>query len=416
MGELCDPCLRKGPRLVLPPGFYDAPPLAAALAEYDFGAVFLTIRAEQDWTQETLGEFLGFDQARISDIERGVRQLRDVRLVARVSNRLAIPPVKLGFLGAATVDAGGRNGRKVVSWVERRDFIQHVAGLTLGLSAAGVDVDRLGALLPHAEPTGTRHVGSSDVAVIEDATAAFRELDSRYGGGMARAAAIAQLQSTLPLLHAESTPEVRDRLLVAAGNLAKQAGWMSHDVQDHDAARRLWLIALELARETNDPRGPDLTLCVLMEVVAQALSLGRLDEATRLVQLGHATVGNGAHPVAASTHSFLAHHQARTHAAQRDVGACERALGQVVERFSVADPETATPWAVAIAPSALEGWQGWTRYELAIATRDPRTASRAVPLLRHVISHFPAGYARTHALNMTELAGPTRWLATSIPP
>jgi hypothetical protein len=184
-----------------------------------------------------------------------------------------------------------------------------------------------------------------------------------------------------------------------------QAGWMSHDVQDHDAARRLWLIGLELARETEDPRGPDLTVAILMDMTAQALALGRPDEAARLVQVAHATVGNGAHLVAASTHSFLAHNQARTHAAQGDVRACERALGQVAERFRIADPETETPWAAAVDASALQGWQGWTRYELATVTRDPRIAGQAVPLLRHVISHFPASHARTRALNMTELAG-----------
>jgi len=176
-------------------------------------------------------------------------------------------------------------------------------------------------------------------------------------------------------------------------------------VQDHDGARRLWLIGLELARETDDPRGPDLTVCTLMDMTAQALSLGRPDEATRLVQLGHATVGNGAHPVAESTHSFLAHNQARVHAAQGDVDACERALGKVAEQFRVADPQSASPWAAAIDASALEGWQGWTRYELAATTRDPRIAGKAVPQLRHVISHFPAGHPRTRALNLSNLCG-----------
>lgn len=59
VGAVCDPCLRKGPRLALPAGFYDAQPVAAALAVYDFGTVFLAIRAEQRWSQERLGEFVG---------------------------------------------------------------------------------------------------------------------------------------------------------------------------------------------------------------------------------------------------------------------------------------------------------------------------------------------------------------------
>jgi len=50
-GERCDPCQRTGPRIVLPEGFYDQPVLEAALAEFDFGTVFLAIRAATQWSQ-----------------------------------------------------------------------------------------------------------------------------------------------------------------------------------------------------------------------------------------------------------------------------------------------------------------------------------------------------------------------------
>lgn len=61
--------------------------------------------------------------------------------------------------------------------------VQHVAGLALGAGMSGVDIDRLTALLPHADPTGNRHVGASDVDVIEKATAAFRRQDLATGAG-----------------------------------------------------------------------------------------------------------------------------------------------------------------------------------------------------------------------------------------
>jgi hypothetical protein len=289
--------------------------------------------------------------------------------------------------------------------MERREFGQHVAAAILGISgAAGLDLDRMLALLPQAEPLGIRHVGLSDVEAVEHATAALRGLHRVHGGGVAQAAAIAQLQSAFPLLAARATPEVRSRLLVATGHLALEAGWMSHDVRQDDAARRLWLVGLDLARETDDPRGTDLTVAVLLDMAAQALNLHRPQEARHLVQIAHTAAADRRRPVAAATNSFLAHNQARTHAALGDTTACERALGQVVEQFRVTDPADRTPWAAAAHVTALEGWQGWARYELALTSRDSRAASKAVPLLHHVVDNLPAGHSRERAFNLSKLA------------
>lgn len=178
--------------------------IAAALAEYDFATMFRRVRAVAGWSQQTLGNLVG---------------------------------------------------------MERRDFVELAAALTLGV--AGVDVDRLTALLPAAEPTGARHVGASDVEVIEQSTAAFVRQDFVTGAGPIRDLAVAQLRATLPLLGAEMTPEVRPRLYLATACLATQAGWMSFQVNQHDAARRLWLIALDIARDADHPLGADHTVFVL---------------------------------------------------------------------------------------------------------------------------------------------------------
>ncbi|MGH3898226.1 MAG: hypothetical protein ACRDTA_08210 [Pseudonocardiaceae bacterium] len=110
---------------------------------------------------------------------------------------------------------------------------------------------------PHADPTGTRHVGVSDVAAIEQATAAFSNQDFATGSGPVRDVAVAQLRSVLPLLDAQMTPEVRPRLYLATARLTTQAGWMSFQVNQHDAARRLWMIALDITRDTDHPLSTD---------------------------------------------------------------------------------------------------------------------------------------------------------------
>ncbi|MDQ2792143.1 MAG: helix-turn-helix domain-containing protein [Actinomycetota bacterium] len=403
----CDPCRRAGPdpRRELPAGFYFQEPIASALMVYDFGTVFRQVRAITGWSQQTLAEVVGLDQTRISAIERDVRRLRDVALVAQVSTGLCIPPVLLGFgHPGTTVGNAGGDGRKLVSWVDRRDFVQHVAALALGVTGvAALDIDRLTALLPHADPTGARHVGASDVAVIEQSTAAFSSQDFATGAGPVRDVAVAQLRAVLPLLGAQMTPEVRPRLYLATARLATQAGWMSFQVNQHEAARQLWMIALDITRDADHPLSTDQTVFVLYDMALQAVALGRPDEALRLAHLGHAAAA-GSHPVSAATTSCLGNVQARAHAAQGDSVACDRALGQAVEHFSGINPAQES-WADFLDETMLARLQGVAHYELALAAHDPRAARRAVPLLRHAVDHFGPDYAVPQARCLPDLAG-----------
>lgn len=95
----CDPCRRVGldPRRDLPEGFYFQDRIVAALADYDFGTLFRAVRMATGWSQQTLGELVGLDQHRISAIERDVRRLRDVALIAQGRQRLVHPSRSAGF-------------------------------------------------------------------------------------------------------------------------------------------------------------------------------------------------------------------------------------------------------------------------------------------------------------------------------
>ncbi|MGH3772589.1 MAG: helix-turn-helix domain-containing protein, partial [Pseudonocardiaceae bacterium] len=110
--------------------------MVAALATYDFATVFRRVRAATGWSQQTLGNLIGLGQGRVSAIERNARRLRDIAVIARVATFLCIPPILLGFgdLGT-TVGEAGIDGPKAVDWVERRNFVEHVATLTVGVTA-----------------------------------------------------------------------------------------------------------------------------------------------------------------------------------------------------------------------------------------------------------------------------------------
>jgi transcriptional regulator with XRE-family HTH domain len=401
----CDPCRRAGPdpRRELPAGFYVQDPVATALAHYDFATVFRRIRMATGWSQQTLAEEVGLEQTRISAIERGIRPLRDVALVAQVATRLGIPAIQLGF--GTTVNTAGGDEQRLVSWVDRRDFVQYAAALVLSVpGAAALDVDRLIALLPSAEPSSTRHIGLADVEAIEQATTEFARQDFAQGSGMARSTAAARLHATLPLLNAQMTDEVRPRLRLATAHLAMMAGWMSFDVTQHDAARRLWLIGLDIARHTEDSRSSDLAVYLLYDMALQAVHLNRPDEALRLVHLGHAAAAN-ARLMSASTIGCLGSIQARAHAAQGDTADCDRALSKVIEQVSIIDPASSPPWGAHFAEAGTSRFHGSAYYTLALASRDSNAAQRAVPLLRQAVDSFGPGYARLRAQYLPDLSG-----------
>ncbi|HET9257072.1 MAG TPA: hypothetical protein VFO16_18005 [Pseudonocardiaceae bacterium] len=363
------------------------------------------VRGATGWSQQTLGDLVGLDQHRVSVIERGQRQLRNVALVAPVATALCIPPALLGFGAMRTsVNPARDQARKLVRWVDRRDFVQQAATLALGVAGmAALDIDRLTALLPHADPTGTRHVGASDVAVIEQATTSFSAQDFASGSGPVRDLAVGQLRSVLPLLGAQMTDEVRPRLYLATARLATQAGWMSFQIHQDEAARRLWMIALDVARDTDHPLATDQTVFVLYDLALQAVALGRPKEALSLAQLGH-TAAIGGHPVSAATLSCLANSQAQAHATCNDPAACEQALGQAAEHFTNINPAQES-WADYLDDTMLTRRQGVVHYELALASRDPHAAGRAVVLLRQAVEGFGADFAEPRARCLPDLAG-----------
>ncbi len=389
---------------MLPVGFYDDPGLSAALARLEFGPVFRRVRAEQRWSQHVLGALLGLDQAAISKIENGQRSLTDAAAVIRCANVLAIPAGKLGLRYGVTVGPCAVTGQKG-SWMDRRDFLEQVAGLTFGAGvAAGVDIHRLLSLFPWAEPTGTRHVGAADVEAIEAATAAFRHQDFAQGSGLVRDTAVARLHATLPLLGAQVAPEVRPRLYLATARLAMMTGWLSFDVERHDAARRLWLIGLEVARATDHPLGGDLTAYLVFDMAIQAVAVGCPDEALKLVHIGQAAAV-GSHPVSAATASSLFCVSARAYAARGDARACDLALHQAEEQFASIDHQIRPPWSAHLDDVGLASWQGAVHYALARPERDPIAASRAVALLHHCVNRYGPDYARSRALCLPDLAG-----------
>jgi transcriptional regulator with XRE-family HTH domain len=404
-GEVCDPCgraprppLRTDPLTVaLPADFYTRRDVIAALGTYDFATFFRAVRAELGLSQEGLGLLIGVDQSRVCKIETGAQRLRDVATVARIARVCAAPPGLLGF-GAPPLGSAG--SRQAVSWLERRDFFTIVAGLALGVPGT-VAAGRLDHLVPAVETEPLAHVGATDVARIEAATAAFRSWDNQRGGGEARGAATAQLQWVVATAHRASCAgeEVRDRLLTATADLAALAAFTHYDVERHEDARRLWLVALDAAREA---RNTDLTSKVLRQMAHQALHLDRPDEALRLLQVAAATSLGTTTDAPAATLAELAAYKGWAHAMAGRVGPCLRALGRAEEAYASPPAGDVPAWMSYFDAAELNALRGHCLHVLGYER--PEAAAQAEPLLRAAVEERGAEHVRRKTLNQIALA------------
>jgi transcriptional regulator with XRE-family HTH domain len=417
---MCGSCARTaGFRKAIPNGFYENADLRAALARYDFGAVFAAVRQHTGLSQLQLANLLDLSQSRVSAVERGERRLTHVKLAARLAGLLRIPPRLLGFPPEAP---GSVVAPEEVSWLERRDFLALVTAATLG-SSLHPELARLGSLLPgEVEPVTRPRIGAADVDAIEAITDGFRRSDFAHGGGLCRAAAVTQLHQVRRLEDAVCTPEVRTRLLVAVAELASMGGWMAYDVEDHDAARRLWTYALDTARRADDhPRAPDLAVDVLLDMAHQALHLhshdpvthaARAGEALHLVQLASATGANRRHPVSTITQGYIFAVLGWCRAALGEADPTRRAIGNAQDTYAAADSATTPPWAWFVNDAEITAQQGHSLYLLSLSR--PEFAPDAIAKLTTAASGYGAEYERSRAMILPPLAS-VQFQAGNIP-
>jgi hypothetical protein len=309
-----------------------------------------------------------------------------------------------GAAGDSALAASERVQKPGISAAASSDFWQMVTEVTLGEGQIELDLDMLDRLIPRLDADEPpRQVGAADVDAIERTSDALRRCDFAHGGGLARSATIAQLRSVLRLREVAASAAIRVRLDIAAADLAMLAAWCSYDVEQHDQARHLWIVALNLCRHTVHPRAADLAVNILLDMAHQSLHLRRPDEALRLIGLGLVVENNAPAAVSDATRSYLSSVQSWSYAVLGDTTACERALGRAEQHFAAVDPGTALPWTAFIGAAEFATQQGHAWYLL--SATQPNAAARAVPLLTAATGALGSDYARTRAVHLAGLAG-----------
>jgi tetratricopeptide (TPR) repeat protein len=246
--------------------------------------------------------------------------------------------------------------------------------------------------------TGRKRIGDQEIVQIRAVTEAFRSLDNAYGGGLTREAVIGQLISTASLVEDTTcTEEVGRKLITGIGDLATVAGWMCHDVSMHTAAQRYFLLALQAAKEADDP---SLGAHVLSCMARQAGHLGRPGDALELVHLAR----YGARHTATATVGALLHSlEARYYAMMGKLKDFERAAGQAEAAFADRDPAQDPAWVAYFDSSEYYATLGIC-HQIAARTSAPGQAVRAIDMIGHALVRRDPSRVRSRAFDHLGLA------------
>jgi tetratricopeptide (TPR) repeat protein len=279
-------------------------------------------------------------------------------------------------------------GLRPQEFLEGQDLLSIVQSWT----AAAVDSTGIGIR------KGRKRIGDQEVVQIRAVTEVFRSLDNAYGGGLTREAVIGQLISTASLVEDTTyTEEVGRELITGIGDLATVAGWMCHDVAMHTAAQRYFLLALQAAKESDDPK---LGAHVLSCMARQAGHLGRPGDAMELIHLARYGVRHTATP---TVDALLYSLEARYCAMMGRLKDFDRAAGQAEAAFAERDPAQDPAWVAYFDTSEYYATLG-VCYQIAARASAPSHAKRAIDMIGHALTRRDPSRVRSRAFDYLGLA------------
>ncbi|MDQ1658541.1 MAG: hypothetical protein QOD41_3624 [Cryptosporangiaceae bacterium] len=406
--DICDPCGRSqhppsGDVLapLLPLEFWQEPDMRRALSEHDLATVSQLYRARTPIRrQHMVADLVGFSQAHISRIERGLTEIR-LDTVLRFVQGLRIPPHLVDPVGSAKyLDAYGdphpgatfpMEGDPEVgeAHMRRRDLLKGLTGAAalVGFSLAGDDEDDL---------LGTEdfgRVGHAHAAQLEDVPQHLYKLDYRYGGDTLCDQAAAQLKRASRLLNRGTYDErVGRRLQVAMGELGICAGWLAFDAGRQDQARYCYTEALAAARMADDK---ELEVHVLANMSMQAVALDRPREGLRLAEAARRTATGWGTP---TLHSLLAVREARAWAKLREARETEKAMTDARRSLQQSSPDEEKPvWIAFFDEAELSGNDGACQLDLG-------KPNQATVLLEQACAGQREAFVRNRSLYTVRLA------------
>ncbi|MFF0659226.1 hypothetical protein [Micromonospora tulbaghiae] len=232
-------------------GTFRGVPVRVHLARHDIGAVFGFLK-ERGFSWSAVATATGLGASRVSEIAAGRRIVTDYAVLERIAEGLRIPRHYMGLAldeqalhhrrQEAVLKPGG-----TAEPVDTRELLGVVASIAVGAIPTGVE-----RWLPTShEVVVPAAVGQDEVATVRAVTAFHRRLDAAVGGGRCLQSARGYVAWATQLLQVQCNDVVAAELRAALAELHNLVGWVAHDLDDHDMARRHLTQSLVLARQTD---------------------------------------------------------------------------------------------------------------------------------------------------------------------
>jgi transcriptional regulator with XRE-family HTH domain len=333
--DRCSPCARNLDKVRVRPrsphdSFWTSPGVGRAVRRRDFGQLLRLWRTTRQptVTQLEVATLLGLSQAQVSRIESGRTKVVDLDKLVRWARILGAP-----------------NGHLWFTIPDDSEGIRHAntafgKGLPIKLDAALISGDSDDRSFERPSYAASSTIGPEDVVVVREATAAFRQIDNRYGGGRARAAVSAFLDTEVStaLADARFSRGTRAPFEQAAAEMYQLAGWMSYDVGDERLGRSHLRRALEIAISAADDA---LTAEMLSAMSHQAAFFGRGGETVDLALAARRAAQRSGVPALQAESAVL---EAQGLALVRDSRGSIAALERAERHFFMATAENTPEW------------------------------------------------------------------------
>ncbi len=354
----------------VPPGLWDFPDMAAALAARDMTDV---LRLYQKWTgatQPQIAGAVGIGQPSVSAILNGRRQVTALDMFERFADGLSIPRQRLGLAPLDVPPSPSAGAKPDEPPVDSAAVVEHGADYPAD-SATAVDLlARLSdadlsndpqvmrsqwsptatpglitgflfdqGLLASADSESPSTQRRTPADVIRATAAHLMDLDFQFGGGYVRKLLLFYFRTeVLPLLKTHSAGPGGRELYRAAAEVAELLGWSAYDAGRFGAAQRYYAQALRLAREADDEQ---LGGWMLASLSHQANYLGRYGEALQLARASASVTSRQPSMAVASLSLAM---QARALANLGEAKECAKAIHEAERVFDRQDPDRDPPW------------------------------------------------------------------------
>ncbi|TDW24136.1 helix-turn-helix domain-containing protein [Kribbella kalugense] len=331
-------------------GVHGGRPLRDCLAEQDIKTLFLFLR-DRGYSRSALAAASGLTETRVRSISQGKQLVTSYDVLLRIADGFGIDRGLLG-VGSHVPTSDAKTDVRLRDPAAVPGFVGSLAALAVGPVPA--ELSEYAAVKHPAASGPPERVSAAHVDLVRAVCDKHRQIDATRGGGSCRDSAVSYIAWASGMLGSRfETQQTEGDFKVALSDMCQVAGWASHDLGDHAAARHYLTAGLVLAREVNE-----LALIAggFYRLGRVSIHLGRAQEALRLWQLGQIVAQDSGNLAAVAVlHANEAWAYAMLGAADR----VSDSLARAQDELGRVDESKVPSWArFFLAPADLDGISG----------------------------------------------------------